>query len=106
MAMRDDWSGSRSGGRLSLGVAGMGALRLTLLFGSAAVAMALILTPLAERHISDGPSSRSAMSPGIDFMTTSSTRYRGTYTEHRSVLQPSPSSVCIIRDNGMRSGDC
>ena len=83
----------------------MGALRVTLLFGSAAVAMALILTPLAERHISDGPS-RATISPGIDFMSTGSTRYRGTYTEHRSVLQSSPNAVCIIRDNGMRSGDC
>ena len=51
--MHDDWSGSRSNGPLSLGVAGMGALRLTLLFGSAAVALALILTPMAERHLSD-----------------------------------------------------
>jgi len=39
-------------------------------------------------------------------MTTNSTRFRGTYTEHRSVLQASPHSVCIIRANGMRSGDC
>lgn len=87
-------------------MAGMGALRFALLFGSAAVALALILTPMAERHISAGPPAQSAMTPGLDFLTTGSTRYRGTYTERRSVLQPSPNSVCIIRDNGMRSGDC
>ncbi len=106
MSMRDEWSGSQSNGHWSLGVAGMGALRVTLLFGSAAVAMALILTPLADRHISNGPSSQSAMSPGIEFTTTGSTGYRGTYTEHRSVLESSPNAVCIIRDNGMRIGDC
>jgi hypothetical protein len=106
MSMRDEWSGPHSSGHWTLGMASMGALRLTLLFGSAAVALALILTPIADRHISSSPPSQSAMSPGLDFMTTGTVRYRGTYTERRSVLQPSPNSVCIIRDNGMRSGDC
>jgi hypothetical protein len=30
----------------------------------------------------------------------------GAYTIRRSVLQPSPNAVCIIRGNGMRTGDC
>jgi hypothetical protein len=51
MSMRDEWSGSHSSGT-GHWAAPMGALRLTLLFGSAAVAMALILTPIADRHIS------------------------------------------------------
>src|SRR5690606_16580242 len=106
MSMRDEWGGSRSSGHWTLGMAGMGALRLTLLFGSAVVALALILAPIADRHVSSGQPAQSARTPGLDFMTTGAIRYRGTYTERRSVLQPSPNSVCIIRDNGTRSGDC
>jgi hypothetical protein len=103
--MRNDWEGKLSG-NMSLQGAGMGALRLALLFGSAAVALALILAPLAERHAMSPVAPQTSMSPGIDRMTTGSVGYSGTYTERRSVLQPSPQSVCIIRDNGMRSGDC
>jgi hypothetical protein len=77
-----------------------------LLFGSAAVALALILAPIADRHVSSGQPAQSARTSGLDVMTTGAIRYRGTYTERRSVLQPSPNSVCIIRDNGTRSGDC
>jgi hypothetical protein len=106
MDMRNDRSGNYLPASWSLEGAGMGALRITLLFGSAAVALALILTPLADRHINPRTASQSVMSPGIDRLTTGSIGYRGTYTERRSVLQASPQSVCIIRDNGMRSGDC
>ncbi|NMG41162.1 hypothetical protein GRZ55_18120 [Chelativorans sp. ZYF759] len=106
MSMRGGWSGYQSGRHWNFATAGMSALRVTLLFGSAAVAMALILAPIADRHVTSGPSTQSAMNPGIDFMTTGATRQGGTYTERRSVLQASPNSVCIIRDNGMRSGDC
>ncbi len=85
-----------------LGETGGGILRFALLFGSAGVALALIIAPIAERE------TRSlANAPfGIDMTTTSSIGYRGSYTERRSVLQPMPDSVCVIRDNGARSGDC
>jgi len=104
--MRNGWDDSSTAWNRNLGGAGMGALRVTLLFGSAAVAIALILAPMAERHTGTRQGPQSAMSPGIDFLTTGSVGYRGTYTERRSVLQPTPQSVCVIRDNGMRSGDC
>lgn len=104
--MRNHWDDASTGWNRALGGAGMGALRITLLFGSAAVAMALILAPIADRHASSYRSPQQAMTPGIDFTTTGSIGYRGTYTERRSVLQPSPQSVCVIRDNGTRSGDC
>ena len=111
MALRDDWETPRIERGWNLGGAGMGALRITLLFGSAAVAMALILTPIldesskrAEQAAFIGPS----YPAGIDMMSTGAIgpRSNGSYTVRRSVLQPSPNSVCIIRENGMRTGDC
>jgi hypothetical protein len=86
----------------SIGDTGIGMLRFALLFGSAAVALALIVAPIAERE------SRAFVAgpQGIDMITTSSTGNRGTYTERRSVLQAMPESVCTIRANGARSGDC
>jgi hypothetical protein len=84
--------------------AGMGILRITLLFGSAAVALALIAAPLLDtgsrpQHARDGFA-------GIDTMSTGSIGRPGTYTIRRSVLQSSPDAVCVIRENGRRSGDC
>ena len=49
------------------------------------------------------------MPAGLDEMTTGSigrTGYRGEYTIRKSVLQSSPQTVCVIRDNGVRIGDC
>lgn len=106
MDLREEWE-EPSGGRTSmLGDFGMGALRVTLLFGSAAVALALILTPLAESQVER--MAYSSYGNRLDTMATGTigSRTSGTYTVRRSVLQPSPSSVCIIRSNGMRTGDC
>ena len=83
-----------------LGVAGTGVLRIALLFGSAAVALALIAAPLAQNY------ARSQVAGGFDMMSTGSTPATNSYTIRRSVLQPAPESVCIIRPNGSRSGDC
>jgi len=89
--------GSRIGG------AGMGALRLTLLFGTAMVAFALLATSLlderADKLVRNG-------ARNLDMMSTGSVPRGETYTIRRSVLQPSPNSVCIIRENGARSGAC
>lgn len=89
----------------------MGALRVALLFGSAAVALALVLTPIVERQANEMAYSSypARVSPaGLDMMSTGGIGQRssGSYVVRRSVLQPSPNSVCVIRDNGMRSGDC
>ncbi len=89
----------------------MGALRVTLLFGSAAVALALILTPIAEKQ-ADRMLYSSYSSRGLDMTTTGAIgggigqRQGESYIVRRSVLQPNPNSVCIIRQNGMRTGDC
>jgi hypothetical protein len=77
-----------------------GALRIALLFGSAAVALALIAVPLLEGRVSDRPAG------GVDLMSTGSIGTGETYTIRRSVLQSSPDAVCVIRSDGTRSGDC
>ena len=108
MAMRDDyWDEARVGHGWNIAAAGMGALRVTLLFGSAAVALALVLAPVAENQVramyAQGPVG------GLDTMATGTVGQHNagaSYTVRRSVLQATPVSVCIIRANGSRSGDC
>jgi hypothetical protein len=89
-----------------LGTAGGSMIRVALLFGSGAVALALILTPIVEERSRD----RVAFTnPGIDFTATGSVASRqsqGSYVIRRSVLQPDPEAVCIIRANGSRHGHC
>lgn len=101
MDPEEQWSAARGESARMFGIAGMGILRITLLFGSAAVALALIIAPIAESQtrtqISDS---------GLDRMTTGSVSGKGSYTIRRSVLQNSPTAICVIRDNGSRSGDC
>ncbi|ESX68135.1 MULTISPECIES: hypothetical protein [unclassified Mesorhizobium] len=81
--------------------AGMGILRIALLFGSAAVALALIATPYLDSR------TRSQFArDGLDTMSTGSIGQRDSYTLRKSVLQPLPSSVCVIRADGRSSGDC
>lgn len=115
MGIDDELDLQRSRRGSPLADAGMGALRVTLLFGSAAVALALILTPIVESQTDK--MLYSSYSPGLDMMTTGSIggglatgtigqRGPNSYVVRRSVLQPSPNSVCVIRQNGMRSGDC
>tara|TARA_R110002020_G_scaffold198830_9_gene400176 strand:+ start:59692 stop:60015 length:324 start_codon:yes stop_codon:yes gene_type:complete len=84
-----------------------GALRVALLFGTAAVAVATILTPiLAERS----PSSRVAWTPDqYDNITTGSIPQKSrnaTYTVRKSILQDSPGALCIIGNDGTKTGDC
>lgn len=110
MTFRDDWEAPRMNRGWGIGGAGMGALRVALLFGSAGIALALILTPIIENQTDRMASSTYAAGypAGLDMMATGSIGQRssGSYVVRRSVLQPSPNSVCIIRDNGMRTGDC
>ena len=79
-----------------------GALGVALLFGVAATVLALILVPVAENLL--GP--HYAGLERIDRTTTGSIGSERIYTIRRSVLQPSPESVCIIRVDGTRSGQC
>lgn len=86
---------------------GGGILRFTLLFGSAAIALALLAAPMLDRSGSGG--TRQAGWAGLDSMSTGSIAPAGgggSYTIRRSVLQSSPDAVCIIRPDGRRSGQC
>ena len=106
MSLRDEWEEPHRNRGGIFSDFGMGALRVALLFGSAAVGLALVLTPLAESQVER--MAYSSYTSRLDTMATGTVgpRANGTYTVRRSVLQPSRSSVCIIRDNGMRTGDC
>lgn len=103
----DDEDKSDSGLLSTLfGATGSGILRLTLLFGSAAAALALFLAPIVERE-TEARISRPVLPANIDTMSTGSiSRGGGSYTVRRSVLQEMPDSVCIIRGDGSQSGDC
>ena len=63
--MENDWDVVRNDRGWPSGSAGMGMLRITLLFGSAAVALALIIAPIAERQ-TRSYLARSGMPDGID----------------------------------------
>lgn len=84
---------------------GFSVLRIALLFGSIAIAIAMLAVPLLQ----NGTRNLSLAGPaaGVDTMATGSIRNGGArYTIRRSVLQQSPDSICVIRENGARSGTC
>jgi len=105
MSLDRDWESIRPDRGFRAADAGMGILRITLLFGSAAVALALIATPFLDSQ-TRSLVARGDFPGGLDMTATGSISHRETYTVRRSVLQPQPSSICIIRSDGMRSGDC
>lgn len=81
-----------------------GVLNLSLLFGTAVIALTLILTPMlsskTDRRIM-------ANTPEYDNISTGSIPSNGTtkrYTVRRSVLQEMPGAVCIIDADGRKSG--
>jgi hypothetical protein len=82
-----------------------GALNIALLFGTAAIALSLIVTPMLagredERRLAH-------VQEDFDMITTGSIRPADKngkhYTIRRSVLQETPGSVCIVQ--GYSSGD-
>ncbi|EDQ33132.1 hypothetical protein HPDFL43_16691 [Hoeflea phototrophica DFL-43] len=85
----------------------IGAVRVALLFGTAAIALAAILTPLAAERTS---SARIAWSPKqFDNITTGSIPTGSNsrvYTVRKSILQDAPGALCIILSDGSTSGDC
>lgn len=102
MNFDSEWNSNSPNRGVRVANAGMGLLRITLLFGSAAIALALFATPyLADQSRQQIAGSRYS---GLDLMSTGSIGAK-TYTVRRSILQTSPGAVCIIRD-GVQSGDC
>lgn len=105
MSVDRDWDSIRPDRSFRVADAGMGILRITLLFGSAAVALALIAAPFLDsqtRSLVAGDD----VAGGLDMTATGSIGHRNTYTVRRSVLQSQASSVCIIQSDGRSSGDC
>ena len=102
----DEWDLARNDRSSRFSNAGMGAVRVALLFGSAAIALALIAVPMLDGEPRSYSAQSGTLPEGVDPVSTGSIGYGGRYTLRKSVLQPSPDSVCVIRDNGMRSGDC
>jgi hypothetical protein len=84
--------------------AGVGPVRVALLFGTIAVAMALLLPPVAQ---SFDATPRIYAAGNFDMMPTGSIPQSVTriYTERRSILQE-PGSVCIISPAGVSFGGC
>lgn len=83
----------------------IGVLNLALLFGTAAIALALVLAPV----LSSRTNTRiMAQTPGdFDMMSTGSVPQRSEgkrYTVRRSVLQEMPGAVCIVGENGNTNG--
>jgi len=106
MVHNDEWDLVRQSARPRFGNAGMGLIRISLLFGSAAVALALIAAPMLEKIGGSENAALARASLGVDTMSTGAIANGRAYTVRRSVLQPSPNSTCIIRQNGTRIGDC
>jgi hypothetical protein len=100
MTPEDEWNAIRSRRAPLFGTAGMSMLRVALLFGSAAVALALILAPMADRY-----EKQIVGMDRLDLIATGAVGQTGVYTIRRSVLQE-PGSVCIIHASGRHSGDC
>lgn len=102
-----DWAEIRPHNVSTVSEAGQGMLRITLLFGSFAIAVALFLAPIMDR-VSSGGLKTAGFYGNLDPTATGSVRNGATrqYTVRRSVLQHSPSSTCIIHSNGVRTGDC
>lgn len=104
MLPENEWDSLRGTMRTNAGSAGIGILRISLLFGSAAIALGLIIAPLANDQTKKYMARNAT--PGIDTISTGSINSREKYTVRRSVLQDQRDSFCIIRANGTRSGDC
>jgi hypothetical protein len=102
---KDFWDTVRSGERKELKSRKTGVLNMALLFGTAAIALSLILTPMLAG--SGGNKSLAYTVDDFDNITTGSIgRSDGTrrYTIRRSVLQETPGSVCIVESyNGGES---
>jgi hypothetical protein len=98
----DEWDYVKGGEGEDGHFARSGILRISLLFGSIAVAFSLFLVPIINRTGLDFGNGS-----GLDRMTTASiSKQNGSYILRRSVLQRDPAGYCVIRSDGTSSGDC
>jgi len=104
--MRDEdfWEAVQEKDLTPAGTARTGALNLALLFGTAVIALALVLTPVLssrtdKRIMANVPDD-------FDMISTGSIPQDNgkRYTVRRSILQEMPGAVCIVRGNGEDNG--
>jgi hypothetical protein len=95
------WQVVQGEGRWSMQEAGMGLLRAALLFGVGIAVLTIMIVPVLDKR-----SAQWADGAGIDAIQVGSIDKGSTYTIRRSVLQQSPNAVCVIRQDGSRSGAC
>ncbi|MDO9417911.1 hypothetical protein [Pararhizobium sp.] len=106
MADEDFWSAVQDKDMVTAQSRRTGVLNLALLFGTAMIALTLILTPMLSPKnegslIANAPVDYDAIQTGsIPDNTSPSKRY----TVRRSVLQEMPGAVCIIDADGAQSG--
>jgi hypothetical protein len=102
---QDLWKSVRVRQRTTHRSAKTGALNVALLFGTAVIALSLIITPMLAGH--DDQKRLAQVHEDFDMISTGSIRpAEGSpkrYTVRRSVLQDTPGSVCIVQ--GYSSGD-
>jgi hypothetical protein len=83
----------------------MGTLNMALLFGTAAIALTLIVTPMLAPDKADR---MQASTMDYDNITTGSVPSHDgktkRYTIRRSILQQNPGDVCIIDNDGTKIG--
>lgn len=94
--------------------AGGGILRVVLLFGSAAIALALIIVPVLNNQAAK-MAAQSVLPNGVDRTTTASIKRNvATVPAVEHAVQPRqnefpapvPASLCIIEADGSYGGDC
>lgn len=101
------WKTVRTRQRSTYRASRTGALNIALLFGTAAIAFALIITPMLAGH--DDKARMAHVQEDFDMISTGSIKRDDSnrvkhYTIRRSVLQETPGSVCVVQ--GYSSNDC
>lgn len=84
--------------------AGRGLMRLVLLFGSAAIALALIIVPVLNDQ-ANKVAAQSVLPDGVDRTMTASVK-RDAPAAHTAERQPLPAPICVIEADGRHHGDC
>ena len=102
----DHWQNGPDGEFVGTKSKTMGALNVALLFGTAAIALSLIVTPMLAPDKSGGRLQASTVD--YDNITTGSVPAGDgrtkRYTIRRSVLSENPGDVCIIDSEGHKDG--
>lgn len=100
METEPEWVSPRDSRGWDLKDAAMGLLRFVLLFGLCVGTLSLIALPALHKNQME------TNDHAVDPIAVGSTSRNGGYTIQNGVIPSSPNSVCIVRPNGTRSGDC